>query len=85
MATIRMLGTQNIRAPTDHIGDGDNPDVELLEMLESPTPPPARPPWHPARWQVPAGKNPTNRAQDHEPYHMVSGGSLPLLGELPSA
>ena len=31
---IRMLASQNIRAPQDHIGGGDSPDVEWLGTLE---------------------------------------------------
>ena len=81
MVTIRMLATQNVWAPHDHIGGGDSPDVEGLETLEKPVPPPARPPWRPARRQVPEGDNPTNWAPDHEPYDTVPQGSLPLAAE----
>ena len=84
MATIRMLATQNVWAPDDHIGGGDSPDVEWLETLQSPTPPPDRPPWRPAFWQVLAGDSSTNWAPDHKPYNTVPRGSLPLPGELPS-
>ena len=84
LATIRMLATQHIWGPHDHIGGGDSPDVEWLETLEVPTPPPARCPFQPARWQVPAGENPTNQAPNHEPYDRVLQGSLPLPGELRS-
>ena len=84
LATIRMLATRNSRPPRDHIGCGDSPDVEWLETLEVPTPPPARPPFRLARWQVGRGKNPTNYTPNHEPYDMVLRGSLPLPGELPS-
>ena len=62
MAAIGMLATQNIWAPLDHIGGGDSPDVEWLETLESPTPPPARPPRPLACCQVPEGDSPTNYA-----------------------
>ena len=78
-----MLTTQNVSAPHDHIGGSHNADVEWLEVLKRPAAPPARPPWRPARWQVPAGENPTNRVPDQEPYDTVPRGSLPLLGELP--
>ena len=49
-----------------------------------PTPPPARSPFRPARWQVPAGDNPTNYTPNHEPYDLVPLGSLSLSGKLPS-
>ena len=42
----------------------------------------ARPPWLPARWQLPAGDNPTKWVPDLEPYDAVPRGSLPLLSEL---
>ena len=82
LATIRMLATQNIWAPHHHIGGGDSQDVEWLVTLENPLPPPARPPWRPALWQVPAGKNPTNNAPDHQPDNGMPRGSLPLPGNL---
>ena len=84
LATIRRLATRNIWASNDDIGGGDSPDVQWLGTLEVPTPPPARPPFRPARWQVPAGENPTNYVQNHEPYDRVLPGSLPLPGEVPS-
>ena len=77
MATLRLLATQNIWAPHNHIGGRESPDVEWLETLESPTPPLACPLWRPARQQVPAGENPTNYAPDHQPYDTVPRGSLP--------
>ena len=49
MRRIRMLATRNVWAPHDHICGGDSPDVQWLETLVSLTPPPARPPWRPAR------------------------------------
>ena len=82
LGTIRMLVIQNIWTPHDHIGGGDSPDVELLQTLEVPTPPPARRPFRQARWQAPAGENPTNHAPDHEPYDTVPRGSLSLSGAL---
>ena len=82
LATIRMLATQNISAPRDHIGGGESPDVEWLKTLEVPTAPPARPPFRQVRWQVPAGNNPSNHAPDHDPYDTAPRGSLPLPGEL---
>ena len=84
LATIRMLATQNIWTPRDHIGRGDSRYVEWLQTLEVPTPQPARPPFQLARWQVPAGGNPTNYAPNHEPYDTVPQGSLPPPSELPS-
>ena len=82
MAAIRMLATQNVWAPQDHIGRRDCLDVEWLETLASLAPPPARPPWRPARWQVSYWKNPTSWAPDHEPYDRVPWGSLPLPRQL---
>ena len=81
---MRMLATQSVTAPHDHIGGGDSPDVECLKMLEVLTPPPARPPFPQARWQALAGDNPTYDAPDHKPYDTVPPASLPLPGELPS-
>ena len=60
MATIRMLATQNVWAPHDHMGGRDSPDLEWLATLESPKLPLARLSWRLARLQVPAGDNPTN-------------------------
>ena len=76
LATISMLATQIIWAPHDHIGGADSLDVEWLRMLEVPTPPPAGPPFRQARWQVPAGDNPTNHAPDQESFYTVPRGSL---------
>ena len=84
MATIRMLATENIWAPHNHIGGGESPDVEWLDRLESPTPPVVGPLWRPARQQVLAGETHTNYAPDNQPYDTVPRGSLPLPGELPS-
>ena len=67
MAMMKMLATQNVRAPHDHISGGDSPDVEWLETQESPMPPQTRPPGRLTRWQVRTGENPTNWAPDHEP------------------
>ena len=80
----RMLATQNIWAHHDHIGGGDSPDIRWLETLESLRPPPARPAWRPARWQIPAGENPGTYAPDHGPFDTVPQGSQPLPGELQS-
>ena len=60
MAAIRMLPTQNVRAPDDHISGRDSPAVQWLKTLESLAPSPARPPWLLAPWQVCQGENATN-------------------------
>ena len=84
LATIRMPATKNIWAPHDHSGGRDSPNVEWLETLEVLTPPPARPAFRRAHWQLPAGDSPTNQAPDHEPHYTVPHGSLPLIDELRS-
>ena len=82
MVTVHMLATHNVWASNHDIGGRYSRDVKRLEVLEHPPTPPASPPLHPARWQTPAGENPTNWVPEHEPYDTVPPSSLPLLSEL---
>ena len=54
METVRCLAAQTIWARHDHIGGGDSPDVEWLEVLEHLAAPLARQ-LHGPQGQVPAG------------------------------
>ena len=82
MKTVRMLSTDSVWGPDDHIGGRHSRDVPGLKVLEHQPAPTASPPWRPARWQMRAGDNPTNWVPKHQPYGTVPRGSPPLFSDL---
>ena len=65
---VRGLAAQNIWAPRDHTDWGNNPDVELPEVLEDKMELMAQPPWRAPQWRMPPGDdNPTNWLLDQWP------------------